>query len=320
MNSNIFSTDRPWHTLDSELKKQFHAKVYKLSLQSGCSCPNRDGTAGTGGCTFCSAGGSGDFAAEPAPVEQQIRQAKARLADKMKKAPPAYIAYFQSYTNTYGDTDRLEEMYACAMRQPEIVGLSIATRPDCLEPEKLDMLERLKALGPVWVELGLQTVNDGTAAAFNRGYETSVYEEAYRELKARNIDVITHLILGLPGENRDDVFESVSRVSRLWREYEPAPFDGVKLQLLHVLKGTVMGESYLQEPFPVLSREDYTDLLIDCIERLPQELVIHRLTGDGPRSLLLAPMWSTDKKRVLNGIGKRMRERGTWQGRLADQS
>ena len=281
------------------LKAKFGTKIYKLSLSSGCTCPNRDGTIGTGGCTFCSEGGSGEFAAPVLPVGEQIRIARSRVDAKMPASLPEderkYIAYFQSFTNTYGDPARLRDLYLETIRRPEIAILSIGTRPDCLPSEILDLLEELQAIKPVWVELGLQTMHEKTTAAIHRGYPLPVFEQALRELKKRNITVIVHTILGLPGESREDMLDTMRYLAAL------APCaDGIKLQQLQILKGTKIGEEYLKEPFPVMTLEEYCELVKDCLELLPEDMVVHRLTGDGPKALLIEPAWSADKKRVLN--------------------
>lgn len=285
-------------TIGEELKKTYQTKVYRLSLSSGCTCPGRDGTL-EGPCTFCSAGGSGDFAAPFLPLDQQIEEAKRRVAGKMKAIPEEerrYIAYFQSYTNTYGDPKRLYVLYKDAITRPEIVVLDIATRPDCLGPAMLDMLDHLRRIKPVWVELGLQTANEDTARRIRRGYENNVFEEAYRNLTALGIPVIVHVILGLPGETRDDVLNTMAYLSCL------SPTPGIKLQLLHVLRGTALAREYEEAPFHVLTLPAYTDLVVDCIRALPEDTVYHRLTGDGPKKDLIAPLWSADKKKVLNTL------------------
>ena len=286
-------------TISEELKKTYGGKVLKLSLSAGCTCPNRDGTIGTGGCSFCSEGGSGDFAAPFAPAEEQIRQAKKLVDPKFPKTMPAeerkYIAYFQSFTNTYGDTDRLQKLYTEVLARPEIVILSIGTRPDCLGEDVMEMLSALNRIKPVWVELGLQTVHQRTADCFGRGYALPVFEEAVRKLKDAGITVIVHVILGLPGESREEMLETV----RYLASFRPR-IDGIKLQLLHVLKGTRMGAAYEQDPFPVMTMEEYTDLVVDCLKILPEKMTVHRMTGDAPKNLLIAPAWSADKKRVLN--------------------
>lgn len=301
----------PYHSLDYELKHTFGRKLYKLSLDGGMTCPNRDGTCGSRGCIFCSEGGSGDFAAPlGGDVWKQIEAAKERIRKKM---PPAdgsadYIAYFQSFTNTYASTDYLSQLFSRAISHPEIAALSIATRPDCLPDETIALLSSLNRIKPVWVELGLQTIHEDTARLIRRGYALSVFEEALKKLKAAGLTVIVHVILGLPGESRERMTETIAWLA-------DRPIDGIKLQLLHVLKGTDLAAMYQSDPFPVFSMEEYIDFVIDCVELLPPELTVHRLTGDGPKNLLIAPLWSADKKRVLNTLSRRFKERGTWQGR-----
>ncbi len=315
----------PYYTLNTWLKQQFGKKVYKLSLDAGMSCPNRDGTLGYGGCIFCSAGGSGDFAVKPAgsqdadgfpqiDIGRQIDAAKMLVSRKM---PPsgAYIAYFQSFTNTYAPAARLKTLFTCAIEREDIVALSVATRPDCLEPEKIQLLRELNAKKPVWVELGLQTIHPETAAWIRRGYPLSCFEEAVRQLRAAGITVIVHLILGLPLESQAHMLESVDYLAH----FSPA-VNGIKLQLLHVLEGTDLAHLYARQPFPLFSMEEYVDFVITCLEHLPPSMVIHRLTGDAPKKLLVAPAWSADKKRVLNTFTKRFSQRGTWQGRLFQEA
>ena len=302
-----FWGDKRYFSLDFYLKQTFGEKVYRLSLNGGMTCPNRDGTLGSGGCIFCSAGGSGDFAAAPQlSVTEQIEAAKKRITAKADCRK--YIAYFQAYTNTYAPVSRLREIFTEAIAHPDIAALSIATRCDCLPDETLDLLEELNRKKPVWIELGLQTMHDDTLRRIRSGFVRRQYEEAVFALSSRGIAVITHLILGLPGETRDMMRASVSYVAGL-------PVQGVKLQLLHILRGTELGAQYEAEPFPLFSLEEYCDFVAGCVALLPPEMVIHRLTGDGPRSLLLAPLWSTDKKRVLNTIQKSFRERDLWQGK-----
>lgn len=282
-------------------RRSFGCKVYKLALSAAVTCPNRDGSLSAGGCAFCSAGGSGDFAASPAlPLEKQLVEAKARLGKKGQGLQ--YIAYFQSFTGTYGDLAALERVYAEAAARPEILGLSIATRPDCLGQEALAMLQRIAAKKPLWVELGLQTVHEDTAARMNRCYELPAYERAMEELGRLDVHRITHVILGLPGESREDMLETVS--------YAGGITDGIKLQLLHVLKNTPLADSYLSGDFRTLEPEEYYELTADALELLPERVVIHRLTGDGPKRDLLAPLWSADKKRVLADMNRVLRARG----------
>ena len=289
--------------LSEALRERFGTKVYKLSLSSGCTCPNRDGTIGVGGCTFCSEGGSGEFAAPLLPVEEQIRHARARVDGKFPARIPLserkYIAYFQSFTNTYGEPERLKALYTEAISRPEIAALSIGTRPDCLPADILQMLEELNRIKPVWVELGLQTIHEWTAEAVHRGYSLPAFEDAVKKLKAIGAEVIVHVILGLPGESREDMLETVRFLSGM----DPRP-DGIKLQQLQILRGTQLAEQYRQSPFPIMDLEEYCALIRDCLEILPDDIVIHRLTGDGPKKLLIAPKWSADKKRVLNTMRK----------------
>ena len=291
-------------TLSEHYRRRFGCKVYKLSLQSGCSCPNRDGNIGFGGCIFCSEGGSGDFAAPLLSIEEQIQIAKHRVEHKLPKDKSGrYIAYFQSYTNTYGDVKRLSVLYRKTLSFPEIVGISIGTRPDCLPEEMLDMLSELNTIKPVTVELGLQTVHNKTAEKIHRGYNTDVFEKAYKSLTLRGIEVVVHVILGLPGENIADMLDTIDYLAEL----KPV-LPGIKLQLLHILKGTAFAAEYSKNHFPIFTMDEYTDLVVECIRRLPEETVIHRMTGDGPKSLLIAPEWSGDKKRVLNMLNRKLRE------------
>jgi len=280
-----------WNSLNDRLREQYGTKVYKLALSSGCSCPNRDGTLGNRGCIFCD--GAGAFAAAGS-VEVQLESAKSRVAAKAG-AGAKYIAYFQSFTNTYGPPERLESLYRAAMAPEEVVALSVATRPDCLGAEVLAMLERLNQVKPVWVELGLQTIHPATAAYIRRGYDLPVYEEAVAHLKAREISVITHQILGLPGESADMMAETAEYIGR-------SGADGIKFHLLHVLRGTDLAADWQAEKFRTMTLEEYISVLENCVRHIPKSVVIHRLTGDGAKRDLLAPLWSGDKKRVLNAI------------------
>lgn len=299
--------DKPYHSLDYELKRRFGEKVYRLSLNGGMTCPNRDGRIGYGGCIFCSAGGSGEFAADPSlSIRQQIDAAK-KLLEK-KRSARRYIAYFQAYTNTYAPVSYLEAIFTEAISCPEIVLLSIATRPDCLEPPVVDLLSRLNLKKPVWVELGLQTIHEDTAAFLRRGYPLSTFEDAVERLRARGIEVVTHVILGLPGEDKERMLQTIRYLNR-------QDIQGIKLQLLHILKGTDLAALYEQQPFPVFTPEDYVQTVLSCVERLRPEIVIHRLTGDGPKDLLLAPLWSRSKRQVLNTIHQEFRLKDTWQGK-----
>ena len=301
-----FWGDKRYYSLDYYLKQTFGEKVYRLSLNGGMTCPNRDGTLGDRGCIFCSAGGSGDFAASAGSITNQIAQAKERIL--AKTSCNKFIAYFQAFTNTYAPVSKLRQLFYEAIRQPEIVALSIATRCDCLSPEILDLLEELNQIKPVWVELGLQTIHEDTLTFIRSGFTLQQYEKAVYALHERGISVITHLILGLPGETKDAMRASVSYVASL-------PVDGIKLQLLHVLKETDLGTLYQKEPFPLFTLEEYCSFVAECISLLPPDMVVHRMTGDGPRNLLLAPLWSTDKKRVLNTIQKQLKEADLWQGK-----
>lgn len=301
-----FWGDKRYYSLDYYLKQTFGEKVYRLSLNGGMTCPNRDGTLGDRGCIFCSAGGSGDFAASAGSITNQIAQAKMRIL--AKTSCNKFIAYFQAFTNTYAPVSKLRQLFYEAIQQPEIVALSIATRCDCLSPEILDLLEELNQIKPVWIELGLQTIHEETLTFIRSGFTLHQYEKAVYALHERGISVITHLILGLPGETKDAMRASVSYVASL-------PVDGIKLQLLHVLKGTDLGTLYQKEPFPLFTLEEYCSFVAECISLLPPDMVVHRLTGDGPRNLLLAPLWSTDKKRVLNTIQKQLKEADLWQGK-----
>lgn len=281
-------------------RRIFGDKVYKLALSAATGCPNRDGTVGAGGCAFCSVGGSGDFAASAVlSVSRQIQEAKRILGAKGEGLK--YIAYFQSYTGTYGDLVLLERIYTEAVEHPDIVGLSIATRPDCLGRDVLAMLERLVAKKPLWVELGLQTSNEETAKCINRGYPLSVYEKAMADLAALNVHRITHVILGLPKESRESMLTTV--------KYAGQFTDGVKLQLLHVLERTALAESYRRGEFRTLEPDEYYELVADALELLPENVVIHRFTGDGAKRDLIAPKWSGDKKRVLADINRVLRAR-----------
>ena len=283
--------------LSDVLKAEYGEKIYRLALSSGCTCPNRDGTAGTGGCTFCSEGGSGDFAAPPAPIAEQIEAAKARI--RQKTDARRFIAYYQSFTNTYGDPDRLRALYMETVMRPEVVILALGTRPDCLGPEMMELLTDLNRVKPVWVELGLQTIHESTAKAVNRGYSLPVFEEAYARLKAAGLTVIVHVIFGLPGETREDMLDTVRYLAGLQPQ-----LDGVKLQMLHILKGTKLGEQYERAPFSLLSLEEYAGLIAESFRILPAQTVLHRMTGDGPKRILLAPDWTRDKKNVLNTLNR----------------
>ncbi|WP_294904225.1 TIGR01212 family radical SAM protein [uncultured Eubacterium sp.] len=286
-------------TLNSYLKEKFGCKVYKISLDCGFTCPNRDGTLGYGGCIFCSKGGSGDFAeSRTLGVTEQIESGKEKVKNKIKSGK--YIAYFQAFTNTYADVNTLEKMFSEAINHPDIVALSIATRPDCLEQEKVELLSRLNKIKPIFVELGLQTVNEKTAKYISRGYTLDVYDDAVERLHEQGINVVTHIIIGLPYETKEDMLSSVKYVCKVT--------DGIKLQLLHILKGTDLAKDYFEHKFEVLSLEEYTNIIAECVKIIPENVVIHRLTGDGAKKDLIAPLWSANKKKVLNTINKRLSE------------
>lgn len=285
-----------YKSLNQYLKERFGTKVYKIALSSGCTCPNRDGTVGVGGCIFCADTGSGDFAQSATlPIKEQILLAKEKVASKNKGGK--YIAYFQSFTNTYGSVEFLEPKFLEAMEDDEVVAVSIATRPDCLPEEILDMLSRLNTIKPVWVELGLQTIHPKTAEYIRRGYPLEVYDKAVKDLHAIGVEVITHVIIGLPDETKEDMLQTVRYVVENKAE-------GIKLQLLHVIEGTDLAKDYEAENFNTLTMEEYLQIIKACVDLIPETMVIHRLTGDGNKRTLIAPLWSADKKRVLNELNK----------------
>lgn len=301
--------DKRYNSFDYYLKNQFGHRLYKLSLNGGMTCPNRDGTLDTRGCIFCSAGGSGDFAASARlSITNQIEEAKTLIAHKVKKIPntPQYIAYFQAFTNTYAPVPYLREIFTEALRHPDIAVLSIATRPDCLSAEVLALLDELNQVKPIWVELGLQTIHEDTAKRIRRGYPLSSYDTAVKNLRNIHIDVIVHLIIGLPYESKEDILRSIDYIN-------DSGIQGIKLQLLHVLKNTDL-EAYL-DSMHILTLDEYVTILVECLEHLDQDIVIHRITGDGPGDLLLAPLWSTNKKLVLNTIQHAMKTLDSWQGK-----
>ena len=296
-----------YYSLNRYLRETFGEKVYKLALDGGMTCPNRDGTLDTRGCIFCSAGGSGDFAqGRCGSVAGQLEGARARL--RSKTGAEKFIAYFQSYTNTYAPVEYLETLFSEALSEECVEALSIGTRPDCLPGEVVDLLGRLNRIKPVWVELGLQTIHPDTARYIRRGYELAVYEDALRRLKAAGITVIVHVILGLPGEDRERMLQTIDYLGGPHRP------DGVKLQLLHVLEGTDLADDWRAGKFRCMEPQEYYDLLCDCLERLPPDMVIHRLTGDGPKRILLSPLWTGDKKRVLNDLNRTLMRRNVRQG------
>lgn len=302
--------DKPYYSLDAYCKEHFGHKCYKIALDGGMTCPNRDGTLDTRGCIFCSAGGSGDFAATGTTIKEQLEHGRTLFGDK--KTGNHYIAYFQSYTNTYAPIDYLEKLYKEALQEDIVCGISIATRPDCLGADVLDLLSRLKEEYPekfIWIELGLQTIHEGTAQYIRRGYPLSCFEKAVRELSKYEIPYIVHVILGLPGETPEMIYETIDYLNSC------RPF-GIKLQLLHVLTGTDLCHDYFADKFTTYEKEEYLDILIHCLELMSPDIVIHRLTGDGPKELLVAPHWSLRKRDVLNSLHQSMKQRNTYQGRL----
>ena len=281
-----------YKTFNDHCKERFGCKVYKLSLDAGFTCPNRDGTLGTGGCIFCT--GSGEFA-EKGDITQQLENAKARVIQKNKYGK--YIAYFQAFTNTYAPVEHLRQLYEAAMEPEDVVGISIGTRPDCLGDDVVALLEELNRKKPVYVELGLQTVHEATVRYIRRGYENAVYVDAVKRLRRAGIHVVTHIIIGLPGETPEMAVETT-------RQAVAAGTDGVKFHLLHVLKGTDLEKDYREGKFRCLTLEEYAQILKACTAALPPETVVHRITGDGAKKALIAPLWSADKKHVLNYLNK----------------
>ncbi len=330
--------DKPYYSLDAYMKLTYGQKIYKIAVDAGLSCPNRDGTIDTRGCIFCSAGGSGDFAVPISEVYHReyagrdntgaarhtldvSRQIERGIAKFNKKVGERFVIYFQAYTNTYGDLAYLEQIWRAALETESVVGISIATRPDCLgldgkmEKTPLSLLAELSAEYQekgkfIWVELGLQTIHEKTADYIRRGYPLSVYDEVVTALSERKIPYITHVILGLPGETVEDMYQTVRYVCG---QPEAKAF-GIKLQLLHVLRGTDLCAAYEAGAFSVFSMEDYIETVIACLEQIPEDIVIHRVTGDGPKSILAAPLWSANKRQVLNALHKKMRESGRRQG------
>ncbi len=283
-------------TVNEYIRKKYGGKLYKIAINAGFTCPNRDGTLGSRGCIFCSGLGSGDFAESSAlSVTEQIEAGKKRVAAKLSKDFKGYIAYFQAFTNTYAPIDRLRKVYTEAVKHPDVRIISIATRPDCLGEDVLNLLEEINSQKPVWVELGLQTIHEKTAEYIGRGYPLEVYDHAVKELRSRGLEVITHVILGLPFETREEMLETVKYVGA-------GGSTGIKLQLLHVLKNTDLAEEYAKGVFRCLTLEEYTLLVKDALTLLPEDMVIHRMTGDGDKKLLIAPEWSGDKKKVLNTL------------------
>ena len=299
--------DKRYYSLDYYVKQTFQEKLYKIALDGGMTCPNRDGTLGNTGCIFCSAGGSGDFAGDRnVSIKEQISDGKSLV--QRKHTGSSYIAYFQAYTNTYAPVSYLEQIFMEALQEPDVKVLSIATRPDCLSDDILDLLNRLNQIKPVWIELGLQTIHEKSAEFIRRGYPLSMFERAVTQLHHIGIPVIVHTILCLPDETKQMMLDTISYLNRL-------PIQGIKLQLLHILKHTDLAKSYEQSPFWLPSLEEYLELLGVLISHLRPDIVVHRLTGDGPKNLLIAPKWTANKRLVLNSIQKYFKDTDIWQGK-----
>lgn len=296
-----------YHSLNYFLRNKFGEKIYKISLDGGFTCPNRDGKVATGGCTFCSARGSGDFAGSRIlSITEQFEDRKEMMQKKWKDGK--YIAYFQAYTNTYAPVDELRRKYEEALAQKNVIAISIATRPDCLDDDVLDYLSELNKKTYLWVELGLQTINDETARNFNRGYDFEVFDNSLKKLQERGIEVVVHTIFGLPGETKEDMLKTVDYVAHSGAQ-------GVKFHLLHLMEGTRMVKQYENGELQLLSKEDYIDLICEAVAMIPEEMVVHRLTGDAPRQSLIGPMWSLKKWEVLNDIDKALVDNNIWQGK-----
>lgn len=299
---------KPYYDLNTYYRGLFGEKVYKIALHAEVTCPNRDGKLGTRGCIFCSRGGSGEFAADkslsiPEQIHASIEQHKLSSRNPARK----YIAYFQAFTNTYAPIEYLRKIFTQAICADEIVGLSVATRPDCLPPEVLALLDEINQIKPVFVELGLQTIHDKTALFIRRGYSLHCFDESVHRLKEIHVRIVVHVILGLPYETDEDIYDTIQYLNQ-------KKIHGIKLQLLHILKDTDLFDYYINHPFPILSQEHYIHLIIGCIERLSPEIVIHRLTGDGPRNLLVEPLWSLAKRNVLNALHSELAKQNTIQG------
>lgn len=300
--------DKHFHSWNYEMREQFGSKVFKVMLDAGFTCPNRDGSIAKGGCTFCSARGSGDFAGRRRDdLVTQFNTIRDRQHNKWPNA--SYIGYFQAYTNTYAPVETLREYYEVILQQPGVVGLSIATRPDCLPDDVIDYLAELNERTYLWVEMGLQSIHESTSVLINRAHDTACYEDAVRRLRERNIRVCTHIIYGLPQETHQMMLDTVRAVSKM-------DVQGIKIHLLHLMRKTPMVKQYEAGLLQFLEMEEYVKLIVDSLELLPPEMIIHRLTGDAPRDLLIGPMWSQKKWVVLNAIDRELRQRNTWQGKL----
>ena len=298
--------EKSFNNIDYYLKEKFGEKIFKVSLDGGFTCPNRDGTLSYKGCIFCSESGSGEFTGDRKnTITSQINEQIKFLGRGENKK---YIAYFQNFTGTYGNIEHLRSVYEEANKHPSIVGIAIATRADCLSEEVLGLLSKFNEKTHLWIEIGLQTVNDKTAEIINRGYKTEIFTEKMKELNKRNIKVVTHVIIGLPNENKNDVFSTIDYINeqKTW---------GIKLHLLYILKNTGLFEYYKSNPFEIMKKEEYISLVTEIISRLDKKIVIHRLTGDAPWKDLYEPKWSTDKRGILNGINKFLKEKKIYQGK-----
>ena len=303
----VYWDEKRYHSLNYHLRKTYGEKLYKISLDGGMTCPNRDGTLGTRGCIFCSKGGSGDFAASKTlSITEQIETGKQQAA--RKSTGNSYIAYFQAYTNTYAPAAYLRQIFTEAIQNPNIRILSIATRPDCLGPDVISLLKELAAIKPIWVELGLQTIHEDTARFIRRGYDLPVFERAIHDLRNAGITVIVHTILGLPGESRKQMLQTVNYLNT-------QDIQGIKFQLLHILKDTDLADYYERHPFPLLDMEAYFSILAEQLTHLRPDIVVHRLTGDGPKQLLIAPLWTGNKRQVLNQMQAYFKRHDIWQGK-----
>lgn len=303
----VYWDEKRYHSLNYHLRKTYGEKLYKISLDGGMTCPNRDGTLGTRGCIFCSKGGSGDFAASKTlSITEQIETGKQQAARKY--TGNSYIAYFQAYTNTYAPAAYLRQIFTEAIQNPNIRILSIATRPDCLGPDVISLLKELAAIKPIWVELGLQTIHEDTARFIRRGYDLPVFERAIHDLRNAGITVIVHTILGLPGENRKQMLQTINYLNT-------QDIQGIKFQLLHILKDTDLADYYERHPFPLPDMEAYFSILAEQLTHLRPDIVVHRLTGDGPKQLLIAPLWTGNKRQVLNQMQAYFKRHDIWQGK-----
>ncbi len=311
MKNGIIMPEKRYVTFNEHLRERFGEKVFKVSLDGGFTCPNRDGTLGRKGCIYCSERGSGDFAGrQELSIHDQFSEVKERMKKKWPKAK--YLAYFQAFTNTYAPIERLRELYEDSLKQEGVVGLSISTRPDCLSDEVINYLEELNQRTYLWVELGLQSIHDRTLEFIGRGHDYEQFLRGLERLHSRGIRVCAHIILGLPGESKEEMMETASAVADL-------PLQGLKIHLLHVLKGTPLAAFYQVHPFELMTKEDYVSLVVDILEILPPQMIIHRLTGDGPPDDLIGPLWSRKKWEVLNAIDAKLIERDTWQGKKANE-